>query len=1030
MLTTIVRTALSFPRLIVFASILLVAYGSYQLLSAEFEVFPEFVPAQASVQVEAPGFTAAQVELLITRPLEEALSGATGVVSVRSDSIQGLAVVNFIFRAGEDPYRVRQVVAERLAEVSGRLPAGTGAPALSPLTSSTMDLLKLGLTSERLTPMELREFAQWTLRPLLLAKAGVARINIFGGELGRIEVHIREQDMLARDIAITQVMIAVEEATRILGGGFIDTSSQRINIEPRGSAFTPEGIAAAVIFSTPEGVVTVGDVADVVVAPTPKFGDTSIMGEDGVLLTLSSQYGANTLTTTRVVERALAELQPAMEEAGITLHPTLHRPANFIETALDGIQIDLLLGAFLISIVLLAFTHDLRVALVAFVSVPFSLLAALLVFDIFGQAINTMILGGLAVALGVVIDDAVIGTENILRRLRENGNSDIKAVVLAASLEVRAPVVYATFVLALTMAPVLFLSGLQGAFFSPLAASFLLATFASLVVALTLTPALAFLLLSKANLPQEPELLLKFKRLHERMLRPLCKSPHIALVLTLLIGLVSALGFMQFGSELLPSFREGHYVLAVNGPSGVSLGWMRDLGKQISRDLLAIPGVATVEQQIGRAEAGEDTFPPSQSEFHVELAHVSGAEEDRILAQIRTVLASFPGMQTEALTFLGDRIGESLSGETAAIVVSAYGPDLDALDQVADSIAAAISSVPHAVDVQIQTPPGAPGLAIEFDASAMALYGIRASDVFNAIEATYQGRVVSQIMEGIRLTDVAVTVPAPHVQDPESTGAILIRSQQGITIPLSEIAHVGLTTSRASISHDNGRRRQVITANADTTDVVGITRLVEVEIANSVVLPAGVYLEYSGLAEGEATARQELLVNVALTAIGIVVLLVLAFGGGRPAILILSSAPSALAGGVIVIAFSSGVVSLGSLVGFVTLFGIAARNSILLVSHTEHLVEKEGAPWGIETVLRASSERLSPILMTALVTALGMMPLAMGSGEAGREVQGPMAQVILGGLASSTLLSLFFLPPLLLAYLYPFRTTGGNLERL
>jgi CzcA family heavy metal efflux pump len=1024
MLTAIVRTALSFPRLVVLAAILLVADGSYQLFSAEFEVFPEFVPAQASVQVEAPGFTAAQVELLITRPLEEALRGATGVASVRSDSIQGLTVVDVTFRAGEDPYRVRQVVAERLAEVGGRLPAGTGAPTLSPLTSSTMDLLKLGLTSERLTLMELREFAQWTLRPLLLAKEGVARINIFGGELERIEVRIREQDMLARDIALTDVMAAVEEATRILGGGFVDTSSQRINIELRGAAFTPEGIAAAVIFSTPGGVVTVGDVADVVVAPAPKFGDASVMGKDGVLLTLSSQYGANTLTTTRVVETALAELQPALDRAGITLYPALHRPANFIETALDGIRIDLLLGAFLIIIVLLAFTHDLRVALVAFVSVPFSLLAALLVFDISGQAINTMILGGLAVALGVVIDDAVIGTENILRRLRENGHSDIRAVVLAASVEVRAPVVYATFVLALTMAPVLFLSGLQGAFFSPLAAAFLLATFASLLVALTLTPALAFLLLSKTKLPKEPALLHTFKQLHGRLLRPLCKKPGIALVLTLLIGLVSVLGFMRFGAELLPSFREGHYVLAVNGPSGVSIGWMHDQGDRITRDLLAIPGVATVEQQIGRAEAGEDTFPPSESEFHVELAHVSGAEEDRILAQIRTVLASYPGMQTEALTFLGDRIGESLSGETAAIVVSAYGPDLDVLDQVADRIAAVISSVPHVVDVQIQAPPGAPGLAIEFDPSAMTLYGIRASDVFNAIEATYQGKVVSQVMDGIRLTDVAVTVPAPPVQDPESAGAILVRSQQGTTIPLSEIAHVGLITSRASISHDNGRRRQVITANSDTADVAGTASLIQTEIANQLTLPEGVYLEFSGMAEGEAAARQELLINVALAAIGIVVLLVLAFGGGRPAILILSSAPGALAGGVIVIAFTSGVVSLGSLVGFVTLFGIAARNSILLVSHAEHLVEKEGAPWGMDTVLRASSERLAPILMTALVTALGMMPLAMGSGEAGREVQGPMAQVILGGLASSTLLSLFLLPPLLLAYLHSSRSSS------
>jgi len=1015
MLTTIVRLSLKHPRLVLLAALLIVVYGTLLLSRAEFEVFPEFVPAQASVQTEAPGLTSAQVELLITRPIEESISGATGVASVRSKSIQGLSVVDVTFRDGEDPYKARQVIAESLAEIGSRFPAGAGTPKLSPLTSSTMDLLKIGMVSDRLSPMELRDLAQWTVRPRLLSTRGVARVNMFGGDVRRLEVRLRPTDMLARNLALSDVIAAVQSATAIRGGGYVDAGSQRILIEPRGKALSAADLSRAPIAPSSDGPISLADIADIVDAPSPKFGDTLIMGKSGVLLTLATQYGANTLTATRAVEAALADLKPALEAEGVTLYPALHRPANFIETALNGIRDDLLIGAFLITVVLLGFTRDLRVAFVAFVSIPFSLLAALIVLDAAGQTINTMILGGLAVALGVVIDDAVIGTENILRRLRERGTAPARDVILDACVEVRAPVVYATFVLALTMAPVLFLTGLQGAFFSPLAASFLLATLASLLVAVTLTPALAFLLLRHSAPPEEPGILRALKRSHARLLGQLMSKPRFALAATALLGVAALAGFSGLGAELLPAFRERHYVLAVNGPSGASLDWMRDTGRRITHDLLAIPGVATAEQQIGRAEAGEDTFPPNQSEFHVELEKVSGNEEERILAAIRQVLGSYAGLQTEALTFLGDRIGESLSGETAAIAISAFGPDLDVLDSVASTIAAAVSATPGAVDVQIKTPPGAPSVSIDLDARSLARRGIAASDAFDAIEVTYQGKTVAQVTDGQRLTDIVVLAQTP-LADPEAAGRILVRGASGGLAPLGEISNIYLTSSRATITHDGGRRRQVVTANATSSDVAGLVQRIKSEIAAKVSLPPGVYLEFSGVAEGQAAARRELFTNVSVAAIGVVVLLVLAFGGGRPAILILSSAPSALAGGVVAVALTGGVVSLGALVGFVTLFGIAARNAILLVAHADHLVNHEGAEWSLETVVRATSERVAPILMTALVTALGMAPLALGSGEAGREVQGPMAQVILGGLATSTILSLLLLPPLVLAH--------------
>lgn len=1016
MLRSILALCLRHSKLTVLLAALFTAYGSYLYSRAEFEVFPEFVPAQASVQVEAPGLTANQVELLVTTPIENVLNGATGVESVRSHSIQGLAVIDVSFRRGEDPYRARQVVAERLAEVSGRLPASASAPTLSPLTSSTMDLLKIGFRSETLSPMELRDIVQWTVRPRLLATPGVARATIFGGELPRIEIQLLPDRLLAHGLTLTDITQAIRDATTIRGGGFVETSSQRISVEPRTSVLTAEDLSAIVLTPSSNGPIRLGDVANVTVGATPKFGDTLIMGQAGVLVTTATQYGANTLTVTHALEAAIEELRPSLETQGIELFTDLHRPANFIETALAGIRDDLLIGTVLILVVLLAFTRNLRVAFIAFVSIPLSLLAATTVFDLMGQTINTMILGGLAVALGVVIDDAVIGAENILRRLRERVGRPVSETILDASVEVRAPVIYATLILTLTMLPVALLTGLQGAFFAPLALSFILATFASMAVAITVTPALSLILLTHDTPPAEPGFLRWLKAGHVAALRTLLPRPLLAVVLCAMIGLTAAFGVSRFGAELLPQFREGHYVLAVVGPSGASIDWMKDVGRRLSDDLLGIEGIATVEQQIGRAEAAEDTFPPNQSEFHVELQPVSGSEEDRILEDIRHVLASYPGLETEALTFLGDRIGESLSGETAAIVVSAYGADLDTLDAVAANLAAVIGAVDGATDVRVQTPPGSPVMAIEPDRMALGRHGVSLTDFADAVEMAYQGQTIAQISDGKRLTDIAVLLPPSYAQDPEAVTDLPLRGSTGSMTTLGSVARTFLTSGRATITHDAGRRRQVVTANASTRDISGLQQRIRAAIESQVALPTGVYLEYGGVAEGQAAAQRELLINVTLAAVGIVILLVVAFGGGRAAGLILSTAPSALAGGVLMVWFEGGTLSLGALVGFVTLFGIAARNGILLVSHTDHLVTHEGRAFSPETVILAASERLTPILMTALVTGLGMLPLALQSGEAGREVQGPMAGVILGGLVTSTLMTLFLLPPLILAY--------------
>lgn len=1014
MLSAIVRWSLSRPRLVAVAALLLLIYGVSVLTHAKYDVFPEFVPAQAEVQTEAPGLSAEQVEQLVTRPVEQAVNGAAGVAEVRSESIQGISIVTVVFAEGSDPYRARQVVAEALGEAITSLPAGVRPPKVTPLTSSTMDLLKIGFTSDKLTPMQLRDLIQWTVRPRMLSAAGVARATVYGGQIRRLEVQVRPNDLAARDLSLADVLAAVQKSTSVSGGGFIDTPQQRILIEPRGQALTAEDVAAATIPGPPGGTpVRIGDVAQVLDGPAPDVGDALIQGKPGVLISLSSQYGANTLDATHAVEAALEEMRPALEAQGVRIDAGLHRPANFIVAALGGIAEDLVIGAVLIALVLFVFMRNLRTVAVSFVSIPLSLLTAVIVLDRLGWTINTMTLGGLAVALGVVVDDAVIDVENIVRRLRTRGDTPAREVVLNASLEVRAPVIYATLVVALVLVPVLMLHGLQGSFFAPLAAAFIVATAASLAVAVIVTPPLAYLMLRNARLPEEPPFLARVKAFHHGLLERATGRARLAGISAGVALIVTVAGLTLFNSELLPSFREGHFVLAVAGPPGTSLSVMRKYGEGITHDLLAIPGVQSAEQQIGRSEGGEDTWGTERSEFHVELKpKLSGSEQDRIQATIHEVLDSYPGLETEVLTFLGDRIGESLSGETASLAVGIYGADLDTLDRTAQQIAKALEGVSGATDVKVQTPPQTPVVRIDLNFSALARYGLSPTEVLDAVQVAYQGGEAAQIYEESRTLQIVVTTPPELRQDPEAVGDLMIRGASGVTVPLSQLARVRLTDGRTAIAHQGGRPRQVVTANPAPRDVQRVTRQAQAAIGK-LKLPPGVYLDYSGTAAGTKAAQQELLLNVGFALVAVAALLLIVFRNGRDVTLILASAPFALVGGVIAVALNGASLSLGSLVGFVTLFGVAARNAILLVSHLDHLVTAEGHDWSLETLAQATRERVTPILMTALVTALGVLPLAIQTGQAGREIQGPMAIVILGGLLTSTLASLILLPAMI-----------------
>ena len=1027
MLRRLVEISLSSRGVVITLAVGFICYGLFVTTHAKLDVFPEFVQPQAAVQTEAPGLAPEQVEALVTRPVENALNGAGDLDSIRSESIQGLSVVTAVFKEGTDIHVARQMLTERLAQLGGELPAGVSSPKMEPLTSSTMDLLKFGLTSDKISPMELRTFADWTVRPRLLSVPGVAAVKVFGGEVRQMQIQIRPDRLLAFGISVQDVSSAASAATGVRGAGFVETPAQRLVLQTEGQSLTPAQLGEVVVTQRDGRSIRLKDVANVIAGAEPKFGDAIINGKPGVLMTTSSQYGANTMEVTRGVESALEELKPAFAAEGIEYTPALHRPATFIEIAIRNMKTSLLLGAVLVGIVLFLFLLDLRTALICFTAIPLSLLAAVVVLDRFGVTLNTMTLGGLAAVLGVVVDDAIITVENILRRLRENLSltppRPLFNVVLDATLEVRNSVVYATFVVAMVFLPVLTMTGLQGKFFAPLGIAFILANLASLLVALTVTPALCFALLSRSKPHEEPNYLRKLKSFHRSALEKISNRPKSIVAIALLAFFAALATLPFFGGEFLPDFREGHFVVGITMAPGTSLTEMKRLGMQISAELLqSIPQIKSVEEQIGRAEGGEDTWGTHRGEMHIELKPTAGEDQEKVQDAIRDTLAKFPGLQTEVMTFLGDRIGETISGETAQVVVNIFGDDLDVLDAKANEVAAALNKVPGAADVQVSAPPGAPRMMIRLRPDRLTQFGFRPLEVLEAVRTAYQGDVVAQTYEGDKVFDVTIILEPSARQQPESIGDLLISNSQGMRMPLNQLADVFLTTGRYAILHDGARRRQTITCNPAGRDVASFVANAQKQVAAQVQFPAGVYAEFSGAAQEQKQAQMELLFHSLAATAGIILLLAIVFRKASHLLLVLANLPFALVGGVLAIFLvgyfgeGQGSLSLGTMVGFVTLFGITMRNSIMMISHFEHLVNVEKLPWSADTAMRGATERLIPILMTALVTALGLLPLALGSGEAGREIEGPMAIVILGGLVTSTALNLLVLPTLALRY--------------
>jgi CzcA family heavy metal efflux pump len=1025
MLTAIVRFSLRHRGIVMVFACALLGYGAYSLTQAKYDVFPEFSPPQVVITAEAAGLAPEQVELLVTQPIENAVNGVSGVQSIRSASIQGLSAISVLFDGTTNVYLDRQVVAERLSTLTGSLPAGVN-PMIAPLTTSTSIVLAVGLTSPRQSPMRLRTVADWTVKLRLLAVPGVSKIAVFGGDEKQYQVQINPEDLIHHDIGVDQVVAAARQASGIRGAGFITTSNQRIVLQSEGQATSARALADSVVLQRQGANLTLGDVAHVTEAPAPRLGAASVRGRPAVILMVSAQYGANTLDVTRGLDSAMDELRPALLKQDIQVDSSIFRPARFIDTALRNLGASLLIGGVLVLLVLILFLFNLRTAAISCTAIPLSLLAAMIVIQRFGHTLNTMTLGGLAIAIGEVVDDAVIDVENIYRRLRENRASSqprsVFRVVLDASLEVRSAVVYATFSVILVFLPVLAVGGVTGRIFSPLGVTYIWAILASLVVALTVTPALSMIVLSRGELrAADPPVVRWLRRRYEGLLASVERYPRTVIAAAAGLALVAVSAIPFLGGEFLPSLREGHFIIHVTAVPGTSLEESMRLGDGLTEALLKIPSVRDVAQRAGRAEMSDDYAGTHSSEIEVDLKELSGAQTDNAVADIRRTLQGFPGAAFSVNTFLTERINEILSGYTGAVVVNVYGSDLNELDKQAARVAGVLARIRGAREVQVQSPPGMPQVTVRLRPADIGRWGFDSVQVLDVIRTAFAGDVVGQIYEGNQVFPVSVTLNPAERQSVAAVASLPIRSPQGNYVPLRQLADVYESSGRYLISHTGARRVQSVTCDVAGRDVASFAALARQRIARLGVT-SGVYVDVGGAAEEQARSERDLLVHAVLAGLGIIVLLSIVMQNQRNLLLVLANLPFALVGGVFMALATGGSLSLGSLVGFVTVFGITLRNSIMLISHYERLVEVDGLEWNQGTAIRGASERLSPILMTALVTGLGLLPLAIGSGAPGREIEGPMAIIILGGLATSTILNLLVLPTLALRY--------GHLERI
>ena len=1019
MLRPLIRFSVHHAKVMIAIAATLMAYAGFLLSHAGLDIFPEFSGPRVVIQTEAYGLTPEQTETAITQKVEKALLGLIGLEELRSESIQGLSIVTAIFEEGTDIYRNRQLVSERLQSLANEFPMGTAAPIMVPLSSSSATLMTLGLKSSTKDLMQLRDLVDWTIAPRLLSIPGVADVNVYGGETRQLQIQPNLEKLRQYGLSLQDILQAAEEATGMPGSGFLENASQRISLTIGGLPDTPEMFMGIVVKRLEGRHILLGEVAEISAAARPPIGAAEIGGAPGIVVMVIGQYGANTLNVSRAVESVLKDFTLLFQPQGIDFYPHLFRPADYIERSVKNLTGHLIFGGLLVIVVLLIFLRDSRIALIPSLAIPLSILAATTVLLSFKVKLNIMVIGGLAIALGEVVDDAIIDTENIFRRLRENAQRPQPLppwrVVFNASMEVRGSVTFATLIVAIVFIPLLTLGGLAGRLFAPLGSAYIVAILASLLTALTVTPAMCLLLIQQktGSGGRTPPLIEFLQCRYRHLLASVNRRPlvWVATPLAVSIGLLSLIP--RLGGEFLPTLREGHYMVHTANLAGTSLEESIRQGSRLVEQFLKIEGVESASQWAGRAERGADTYGSHYSEYEVRLKEQSGQQQAQVLAKMRAILGQFPGLTFEANTFLSERIEETLSGFTAPVVVNVFGNDLDRLDRVANELVTLIRSIEGATEVQVRSPSQTPTLDIRMDLSSLTGAGIRPLELARLIQTAIRGQVVGTYYLQNRAYETSVILPATDRQDFIALEKLPIKTSQGTFVELAELAELTPTSGRYNILHRGGQRVQSVTTHVVGRDLDSFFQELRLRTLKEIPFPEGITPQFTGAAVAQAEARERLFAHALLAGTGVITLLGVAIGTTRNVLLTVLNLPASLAGGILSALLTGASLSVGSMVGFITLFGITIRNAIMLVSHYRHLTEKEGCQWGWETALRGAVERLPSILMTALVTTLALVPIALDSDNAGREIMGPMATVIIGGLITSTFFSLFVLPVLL-----------------
>jgi CzcA family heavy metal efflux pump len=1023
----VVASSLKFRYLVVALAAALVFFGTAELRDQKVDVFPEFAPPIVTIQTACLGLTAQEVEELVSVPLEDALNGIPGMDTIRSSSVPQLNNIEMRFKRGTDIYKARQMVSERMQTVLPTLPTWAAPPIMMPPVSSTSRIMKIGLSSRSMGLMDLSMTAYWKVRARLLRVPGVANVAIWGERLKQVQVEVDPGKLHSRKVSLDHVMTTTANAldsgilffsnAHVIGtGGFLETANQRLNVRHVQSIRSPEQLAQVPLARRGGKTLRLGDVSNVKYGAQPLIGDAVVDGGPGLLMVVEKFQGANTLEVTKGVEDAMSSLKPGLP--GVTVDSHIFRPAGFIEIAIHNLRLALLIGCGLVILILIAFLFEWRAAFISLIAIPLSLVAAGVVLDLRGAEINTMILAGLVVSVGVVVDDAIIDMENIVRRLRirraQGLSTSLFRTVLEASLEVRKAILYATLINVVAVLPVIFMGGLSGSFFRPLAISYALAVLVSMIVALTVTPALSMVLMSRGSLkPHDAALVRGLKRGYGAALGRVLRTPAIAFSIVGVVALAGVVVAPRLQESLFPGFKERDFLAHWITTPGTSSKEERRIVTRASKEMRAIPGVRGFGSHIGQAFLGEEIAGVNFGENWISVD--PSADYDKTLARIHAVVDGHPGLFRNVQTYMRERIEEVLTAGTGEpVVIRIFGPDLRVLRKTADDVRRSMEKVNGLSELHTALQADVPQVDVRVRLDVARRYGVKPGDVRRASAALLASEEVADMFRAGKAYDVHVWSTPETRNNLTAIRNLPIDTPSGKQVPLSTLASVRVRPTPNLVERENASRKIDVDANiAGSRPLSEIDKDVKARLA-AIKMPLGYHAELLGEAKERAAAQHSLVKYGIGAALVIFLLLVIAFGSWRLATLMFLTLPMALVGGVLAAYEGVGIISLGALVGFFTVMGIAARNGIMMISHFQHLERHEGEPFGPGLVMRGAKERLSPILMTASATGLALLPLVLSGEKPGQEIEHPMAIVIIGGLITSTLLNLFVVPPLYL----------------